>query len=155
MDDKEIKNVFVSHYHEDEDSIKQMKDLLGDDYNIRNYSVTSDKYNKANNEDYIKSLLRPLISEASTVFCLIGSNTHDSEWVNWELETAHKMGKQIVGIFIRGAQDSDVPVALNKYADSIVGWNKENIEKAINGEPTFVNAAGNPRPYGGTTRTQC
>ena len=29
---KEIKNVFVSHYHEDEDSIKKFKDLLSEDY---------------------------------------------------------------------------------------------------------------------------
>lgn len=155
MSDKEIKNVFVSHFHEDEDSIKQMKDLLGEDYSIRNYSVTSDKYNNAKDDDYIKSLLRPLINEASTVFCLIGPNTHDSEWVDWELQTAHKMGKQIIGVFLRGAKDSDVPDALNKYADSIVGWNKENIEKAINGEPTFVDASSTTRPYGGTDRTQC
>ena len=32
---KEIKNVFVSHYHEDEDSIKKFKDLLSEDYCIK------------------------------------------------------------------------------------------------------------------------
>lgn len=32
--EKELINVFVSHYHEDEDNIKRMKDLLGCDYSI-------------------------------------------------------------------------------------------------------------------------
>ena len=71
-EEKEIKNVFVSHYHEDEDSIKQFKDLLSADYCIKNYSVTSEKYNNATNEEYIKSLLRPLINQSSTLICLIG-----------------------------------------------------------------------------------
>ena len=52
--DKEIKNIFVSHYHKDEESIQKLKDLLSDDYCIKNYSVTTDKYNEAENEDYIK-----------------------------------------------------------------------------------------------------
>ena len=47
MTERVIKNVFVSHYHEDEGGINAMKDLLGDKYSIRNYSVTSDKYNNA------------------------------------------------------------------------------------------------------------
>lgn len=82
MSEKVIKNVFVSHYHEDEGGINAMKDLLGDKYSIRNYSVTSDKYNNAKNEDYIKTLLRPLIKEAGTFICLIGPQTHDSKWVD-------------------------------------------------------------------------
>ena len=40
---QELINVFVSHYHNDEEHIGKMKELLGDEFNIRNYSVTSDK----------------------------------------------------------------------------------------------------------------
>ena len=64
--EQELVNVFVSHYHNDEEHIGKMKELLGDKYSIRNYSVTSDKYNNAQSEDYIKQLLRPLIKEAGT-----------------------------------------------------------------------------------------
>lgn len=65
-------NVFVSHYHEDEQHIKDLKALMGDKYDMRNSSVTSEKFNRASNPDYIKSLLRPLISWAGTFICLIG-----------------------------------------------------------------------------------
>ena len=33
----QIKNVFVSHYHEDEENIKKLKSLLSDEYSIKNY----------------------------------------------------------------------------------------------------------------------
>ena len=153
--DKEIINVFVSHYHEDEGGIKQMKDLLGDKYSVRNYSVTSDKYNNAQNKEYIKSLLRPLIKEAGTFICLIGPKTHDSEWVNWEIEQAFKLGKRIIGVYQWGAKDSDIPPALEDAADAMVGWNQDSIIDAINGNNTFTNADGSIRPNVGGTRIVC
>ena len=143
---KDLMNVFVSHYHEDEDNIKRMKDLLGDDYSIRNYSVTSEKYNNASNKEYIQSLLRPLINQASTFICLIGPNTHDSEWVNWEVEQACKQGKRIIGVYLWGAKDSDIPPALEDAADAMVGWNHDTILDAINGNNIFTNADGTVRP---------
>lgn len=135
----------MSHYHEDEDSIKQFKDLLSADYCIKNYSVTSEKYNNATNEEYIKSLLRPLINQSSTLICLIGPETHDSKWVDWEIREAEKLDRQIIGVYIQGAKDSDIPPALEEFADAIVGWNTENIENALGGESVFVNSDGSPR----------
>ena len=152
---KDLMNVFVSHYHEDEDNIKRMKDLLGDDYSIRNYSVTSEKYNNASNKEYIQSLLRPLINQASTFICLIGPNTHDSECVNWEVEQAFKQGKRIIGVYLWGAKDSDIPPALEDAADAMVGWNHDTILDAINGNNIFTNADGTVRPNVGGSRVTC
>ena len=74
-ENKEVKNVFVSHYHEDEDSIKAFKGLLNDSYCIKNYSVTSDKFNNAKNEDYIKyGYLKPLINQKHS--CLFDWTEH-------------------------------------------------------------------------------
>lgn len=154
--EEEIKNVFVSHYHKNEENIKNLKDLLSDEYCIKNYSVTTEKYNEAKNEDYIKyEYLRPLINQSSVLICLIGPETHDSKWVDWEIREAEKLGKQIIGVYIRGASDSDVPPALNELADSIVGWNKDNIIRAIEGNSSFVNANGTPRTSVSGGRVTC
>ena len=155
-DDNEIKNVFVSHYHEDEENITKLKDLLSDDYCIKNYSVTTDKYNDAENEEYIKyEYLRPLINQSSVLICLIGPETHDSDWVDWEIREAEKLGKQIIGVYIQGAKDSDVPPALDELADSIVGWNTDSIERALNGERIFTNADGTFRASVSSGRVTC
>lgn len=87
--------------------------------------------------------------------CLIGPKTHDSEWVDYEVRNAAKQGKRIVGVFVRGAKDSDVPPALEELADAIVGWNKDSIIGAINGASTFSKADGSPREYRGESRTNC
>ena len=145
---KQIINTFVSHYHEDEEGIKNLRSLLGDNVIMKNSSVTSDKFNRAKNPEYIKTLLRSRIDWASVVVCLIGPNTHDSEWVQYEIEYAHKKGKPIVGVFIRGSLDTDLPDAVADYASAIVGWNKESIINACDGEGIFNNANGIPRSYG-------
>jgi len=151
----EIINGFVSHFHEDEAAIGRMQSLLGDRVTLRNGSVTTDKYNDAHNPDYIKSLLRSRINWASTFICLIGPKTHNSEWVEYEIEAAHRMGKPIIGVYDLGATDADVPDSLKKYADSIVGWKKDSIMAAIEGARNFENVDGSPWPYMAGGRTTC
>lgn len=148
-------NVFVSHFHEDEEGIKNMKALIGDTLTIKNSSVTSDKFNRAQNPEYIKRLLRLRIQWASKVIVLIGPNTHNSEWVDYEINAAHKKGKSIIGVYLRGAKDSDVPDSLNDYADAIVGWSNESIVGALSGGRDFVNADGTQRSYNGGNRSTC
>lgn len=150
-----IKHTFISHYHEDEENIEKMRSLLGDSYTIKNSSVTSDKFNRAKDPDYIKQMLRERIQWAGKFICLIGPHTHESEWVDYEIREAHKMGKEIIGVYIWGATDADVPEALSEYADALVGWNRESIEKALAGDSTFSNADGTPRRAGYVERGTC
>jgi hypothetical protein len=130
------KNVFVSHIHEDEADIDGMKTLLSNrGFDIKDSSITSAKPNQARDPDYIKSkILAPAINWASTLVVLISPDTCNHEWVTWEIEYALKMGKRIVGVWTHGAAECDLPDALDKYADAIVGWNGERIEQAISGE---------------------
>ena len=89
------------------------------------------------------------------MICLIGTESHDSDWVDWEIREAEKLGKQIIGVYIQGAKDSDVPPALEKFADAIVGWNTDSIKRALEGESSFVNANGTPRESVTSGRVTC
>ena len=52
---QDLRNVFISHVHEDEANVSALKDLLAKHGMIcRNYSITTDKFNHAINPDYIK-----------------------------------------------------------------------------------------------------
>ncbi len=128
------KNVFVSHYNKDEENIGKLKKLLSKKgYTIKNASIDSTKPNRATNTEYIKRLLRMRIQWSGTFINLIGPNTHKREWVNWEIEQAFKKGKRIVGVFINGAKDSDVPENFQKYGDALVGWHSDKIIDAMEG----------------------
>ncbi len=132
----EIKNVFISHIHKDDQDLPKLRNLAAKNgIQLRDYSITSDKDNNAKNEDYIKwKILNPRIEWTSTLAVYISPDTWKSKWVNWEIEQAHKLGKRIVGIWQNGAKDCKIPEALEKYADAMVGWNGENIVEAITGE---------------------
>lgn len=132
---KDIKNVFISHYGQDEEHIVKLKDLLDSKgYQLRNSSIDSTKPNDAKNEEYIKyQLLKPGIEWAGTTIVLIGPETHTRWWVDWEIEQSNDAGNRIVGVYIQGATDSDIPEALNKYGEPPVGWQSDKIIDAIEG----------------------
>ncbi len=46
----------------------------------------------------IKSVLSRYINECPRFLIIIGSKTHKSSWVNWEIEKAHSLGKKIIAV---------------------------------------------------------
>ena len=117
-----IRNVFISHKHEDDDGLQELKRLVrGHGMTWRDYSITADNPNNAHNEDYIKrEILAPRIRQAGCLVVYISEKTKNSEWVNWEIEYAQRLGKRIVGVWARGDRDCDLPEALEDYWDALV-----------------------------------
>ena len=133
----DIKNVFISHIHEDDVLVPNLKQLIERaGMVVRNGSVTSDRPNEAENVEYIKrEILKPRIEWASTLVVLITYDTADSWWVNWEIQYAVQLGKRVVGVFAQGATDADIPQELGKCGDAaIVGWQGNRVIEAINGD---------------------
>lgn len=133
----DIKNIFISHVHEDDELLPKLKDLVEcAGMVVRDGSVTSDKPNDAENEEYIKrEILDPRIRWASTLVVFITKGTSESKWVDWEIEHAVELGKRVVGVFARGVTDADIPEELQKCGDAaIVGWQGQRVVDAINGQ---------------------
>src|SRR5258708_4647430 len=110
-----IKNVFISHIHEDDAGLKKLKDLLANKgVAIRDASIHAGKENDAKSPDYIKSaILAPQINWAGTFVVYITPQTKDSDWVNWEIEYAAKQDKRIVGVWGYGDSQCEIPEALD------------------------------------------
>ena len=132
----DTKNVFISHVHEDDALLPDLKQLIARaGMEVRDGSITSDKPNDAENEQYIKrEILAPRIEWASTLVVLITHDTAESWWVNWEIKHAVQLGKRVIGVFAQGATDADIPEELQKCGDAvIVGWRSDRVVDAING----------------------
>jgi len=158
------KNVFISHHHKDDKAVSDFTNLLaGKDYNVRNSSIRVNDKNKDRLEKKqiprktLERLLRMKMKFAGTVVVLVGSQTHSREWVNWEIEEAERQGKRILGVFMQGAKDSDIPEALEKFGDGLVGWNSEKIIAGLEGENVgWCNSGGQPRtPSNNVKRIGC
>lgn len=164
MPSAERRHLFISHHHKDDGLVDKFVSLLGNKgWDVRNSSIRA---KPANQEKLAKGLIKPAviqrllrmkISWASTVVVLVGSETHSRPWVNWEIEQAHAKGKRIVGVFEHGGKDADVPPSLEKYASTIVAWNTESIQRAIDGgEVLFQNSDGSERsPSAVRVTSQC
>ncbi len=159
MSKEGLVNIFVSHHHSDAENIMKLKDLLKtQDTQMRDSSIYEDKAkNNAKNKEYIKSLLRPHIDWAGTILVLIGPKTSESDWVNWEVEYAAEHGKRIVGVFLRGGLDSDVPQALLENGNALIAWNSQKIDQAVNGMDIWENPEGTSmdNPIFPITRSSC
>ena len=134
------KHVFISHHHNDDAEVTNLTDLLSrNGYDIRNSSIRAKPANQRRLDqglvkpETIRRLLRMKISWAGVVVVLIGKETHSRPWVDWEIEQANKQGKRIVGVYVRGGAEADIPAALENYSDTIVGWNSDSIIAAIEG----------------------
>ena len=148
-------NLFISHYGGDEKYIEKFKKLLSKNYDIRDGSIVESDPNNATNKDYIKSLLRSQIDWAGKIVVLIGPKTHEREWVDWEIEYAGTHGdKRIIGVFLPGATDEEIPDMLNDYGDACVPWDSDKIAAALEGDDIWEDSSGSPKPEGGS-RSSC
>ena len=149
-----IKNVFVSHHHKDDASVDGLSRMVsGKGYQFRNSSIrvkpeNRDRLDKNKvSDNTIKRLLRMKMRWASQVIVVIGKETHNRRWVNWEIEAAHKLGKPILGVYENGLKDKvEIPENLNKYGASIVGWRAESVVGALEGKSEFQQPDGTPFP---------
>lgn len=152
--DNNRRHVFISHHHADDAEVTNLTSLLArSGHDVRNSSIRARPANQRRldkglvSDDTIRRLLRMKISWAGTVVVLIGKETHERKWVNWEIEQANKQGKRIVGVFVRGGTDSDIPKAFEKYGSALVAWNSDSIISAIDGTANqFQNPNGSARP---------
>jgi len=129
----EIKNVFISHAHADDELVHKLKELIQrSGIVVRDGSIMQNQETGATDEQSIKQYLKARIDWASTLVVLITSDAAASEWVNWEIKHAVEHGKNVVGVYARGATDADIPEELRKCGDAcLVGWLGERIADAI------------------------
>src|SRR6185437_13503216 len=153
----DVRNVFISHIHEDDRHLDGLKGLMADrGLDIRDSSVNAATPNKAKDEGYIKSqILAPKIQWAGTMIVLVSADTKDSPYVEWEIDYAQKHETRILGVFAPGAAESDLPEGLVDYADGIVSWSGEAIFEAIMGEVVWQDSKGTPRSRTDIARHNC
>ncbi|QXF82290.1 TIR domain-containing protein [Rhodococcus pyridinivorans] len=128
-------NIFIVHRHEDDALVDGLKNLLGSHgCEVRDSSVYSATPNQAQAEGYIKEILADRIRWAGKVIVIVSPETKDHWWCDWEIGYANRyLDKRLIGVWAPGADQCDLPVPLEDYADAVVSWDAEAIIDAING----------------------
>lgn len=95
--------------------------------------------------DYIKQRIRPKLSRASVLMCLLGSSTFKSAWVNWEVAAAIQTNKGVVGVELKPGNAH--PTGIKNIGAVFVPYEKDQIVKAIDWAATAGKTTGDYR-YG-------
>lgn len=123
-------NLFISHAWHRSEHYKKVVEWI-DDSNItyRNYSVPEENPLHSGNKTKLKEDLTAQIRPASCIIILSGMYASHSEWIEYEINEAVRMGKYIIGVRPWGQER--VPVIVQNNADVMVGWNSASIINAI------------------------
>jgi hypothetical protein len=92
-----MKRVFLSFKMEDKKQVDGVRLLSWHQHvDLEFYDESVRTAYKSENAPYIRSRIREKINRSSVTVGLLGQNTHQSEWVNWELATSRELNKSIV-----------------------------------------------------------
>lgn len=93
------------------------------------------------------------VREADVVVILICPQTIDDKRIGPVVELANKLGKRIVGVWAADAEPGKLPRSLNRYADSNIRVDANDVAAAVcRGETVWVTLEGKPRPKPKTPR---
>lgn len=151
-------NTFISYDHDDQLQVAGFK-LLRNNPNhpldfqdhslkdaVRDRSGKPIKYppSDARSKSVRDEIIRKF-DRASKLVVLIGDDTHNSEWVNWEITTFYDMKekvsaentwKRIRGMTLKGSEQATAPSALyNGRSTKWLAWDPEALDKWLDTEP--------------------
>lgn len=123
-------NLFISHaWHRNEHYNKILEWLNASTIQWRNYSVPEHDPLDANNATKLKAALTEQIRHASAVIILSGMYANYSNWIDYEINEAIRMGKTIIAVEPWGQEK--VPSKISECATITVGWNSSSLISAI------------------------
>jgi hypothetical protein len=88
------------------------------------------------NEDYISQKVQEQLTGTSVTIVLLGKDTSQSKWVQWEIEQSLEKKNGILAIKLANdvptpAKDSPVGKVLDDAGAEIIGWEPDTFEAAI------------------------
>ena len=125
--------IFISFRGEDEFkvwSLRGLAEFKNVDFEMNDVSLR----NAIDSEDdnYIKSIIRPKIKSCAYCLCLIGENTHRSrKWVPWEINLAAEQEKQIIAMRFKGMSSAITPSVLLQQGIAPFDWDVDKLFKKL------------------------
>ncbi|KGM85844.1 TIR-like domain protein [Roseovarius mucosus DSM 17069] len=123
--------LFISHAWKYSDRYTRAVKFLNDAQNFKwsNYSVPEDKAFVGMSSEELGEQMKRQIRPVQCVVIVSGMYVNHSDWIQYEMDFAKKIGKPILGIKRWGEQRT--PQSVVNCADEMVAWNSASIVSAI------------------------
>ena len=127
-----MKKVFLSFADEDSQKVKSLMPLLSSpEYDLDSYEGPLDIAIDAPGADAIKRSIGEKIVKCGIVVCLIGENTHNSKWVDVQLQKNRNKGNKIIAMALKGTQDAVLPAVIKEENLTFYPWDPERLKELI------------------------
>ena len=126
-----LRKVFISHCWDYDDDYSTIKSWLDNAlyYSFSDYSISREKKILGFNNLELKKAIAEQIRQCSVFIVPTAVYASCSNWVNFEIDTAVRMGKPILAVIPWGQKHNSVKVTT--CADKIVGWNSNSVIEGI------------------------
>lgn len=123
--------VFISHAWRYNDEYSSVVDRLNDApfFHWMNMSVPTHDPIYANDTAELERLLRDQMRPANVFVILGGMYAAHSDWIEFEVDFARRIGRPIIGVKPWGSQR--MPQLVERNATQVVGWTVGSIVDAI------------------------
>lgn len=126
------KRAFLSFKMEDKNQVQGLRLLAATPlYDLEFYDESVRSAINSENADYIKRVIREKIIRTSVTVCLIGTNTHKSAWVDWELQESDSQGNTIITMALKGIDRATLPTLIKNKKLTFYPWDPANLAKLI------------------------
>ncbi len=131
MPSLKTRTLFISHAWEYDEHYWKLVNWFNEESNFdwKNCSVPSHDSCDETTEKGLKECLTRQISPAQGVIILAGMYAAYSDWIDYEIDEAIRMGKIIIGVRPWGQERT--PMKIQNAADKMVNWNKSSIIQAV------------------------
>ena len=126
------RRVFTSYRFRDKDQVTLLRGQVKNENSELDFIDMGLKVPfDSENAEYIKAGIKERIRQSSVTLVFVSDTTHESRWVNWEIEESIRQDKGIV--VVRKDESNQLPDALSKSNKvRVVSWNHKEIMGAIN-----------------------
>jgi len=150
-------NIFVSYDHDDQKQVggfRMLKNNPKHPLDFRDHSLKEPvtdrngkpiKYPPSDPKSKpVRDEIKKKFENASKLVVLIGNDTHESEWVEWEINSFFKMKKdlsgdntwkRIRGMTLKDSDKATIPSALVGQSVEHLAWGPETLDKWLDKDP--------------------
>lgn len=126
------KRVFISF---DYDKDRKYKNMLlawnkNDDFAFEFYDESLRAAINSTSAPYIKSKIKPLIEKSSHILCIVGEESGENTWIDWEIQTGVDNNKKLVGVKLDRSYVSP-PALKNNNASWAMSYTFDAIKEAL------------------------
>lgn len=127
-----MKRVFLSFADEDAQKVKNLLPLLSSsEYDLEFYEGPLGIDIDAPGADLIKQAIGEKIVKCSIAVCLVGENTHNSKWVDAQLQKNRNKGNRIIAMALKGTQDAVLPTVIREENLTFYPWDPQRLKEFI------------------------